>query len=415
VNDPASALEQPDAAMTTRNVLIVGSSLAGLHTAEALRSQGYDGAITMVDAEREPRYDRPPLSKEYLFSGDKASSDPAANGPLLRAPEELAALAADWHLGDAAVSLDPRSREIGLASGRTLGYDKLVIATGVSPAWPSALRIPSAVTLRTRADADRLRARMTRGTRLVIIGAGFIGLEVAATFRSMEAEVDVVEAEQTPLARQLGPVVGRAVQAMHAARGVRFHLGAPATAVSQDGAGCRVELAGGLVIAADVLLVAVGSVPAVGWLRGSGLDLDNGIACDGHLLAAPDVYAVGDVARWPHPLAGRPVRIEHWTNAIEQAAHVARRITDQDGASEPFAPVPYFWSDQYGSKLQAYGFPGAADEVEVVAGDLDGGTFAALYRGGGRLTAAVGIGSPRQVLAGRRQVVAELTAEGALS
>ena len=161
--------------------------------------------------------------------------------------------------------------------------------------------------------------------------------------------------------------------------------------------------------------MAVGSAPAVGWLRGSGLDLDNGIACDGHLLAAPDVYAVGDVARWPHPLAGRPVRIEHWTNAIEQAAHVAQRITDPDGAIEPFATVPYFWSDQYGSKLQAYGFPGPADEVEVVAGELDGGRFAALYRNGGRLTAAVGIGSPRQVLAGRRQVVAELTAEGALS
>jgi NADPH-dependent 2,4-dienoyl-CoA reductase/sulfur reductase-like enzyme len=394
--------------MTTRNVLIVGSSLAGLHTAEALRSQGYDGAITMVDAEPEPRYDRPPLSKEYL-------SGRTDGAPLLRAPEALAALDADWYLGEPAVSLNPRSREIGLAGGRTLRYDKLVIATGVSPVWPAALRIDSAVTLRTRQDADRLRARMTPGVRLAVIGAGFIGLEVAATFRAAGAEVDVVEAEQAPLARQLGPVVGRAIQAMHASRGVRFHLGTRATAVRQDGAGCLAELSDGSVIGADVLLVAVGSVPAVGWLRGSGLDLDNGIACDGHLLAAPDVFAVGDVARWPHPLAGRPVRIEHWTNAIEQAAHVARRITEPDGEIEPFATVPYFWSDQYGSKIQAYGFPGAADEVEVFAGDLDSGKFAALYRSDGRLTAAVGIGSPRQVLAGRRQVVTELTAEGALS
>ena len=405
--------------MPTRNVLIVGSSLAGLHTAEALRARGYDGAITMVDAEPEPRYDRPPLSKDYLSKDHLSAERPAGDGPLLRSPAALAVLGADWHLGDAAVSLNPRGREIGLASGRMLGYDKLVIATGVSPAWPAAWRIPSAVTLRTRGDADRLRAKMTRGTRLAVIGAGFIGLEVAATFRSLDVEVDVVEAEQAPLTRQLGPVVGRAVQAMHAARGVRFHLGTRVTAVRQnpdsDGAGCQVELRGGAVIAADVLLVAVGSAPAVGWLRGSGLDLDNGIACDGHLLAAPDVYAVGDVARWPHPLAGRPVRIEHWTNAVEQAAHVARRITDAGGASEPFAPVPYFWSDQYGSKLQAYGFPGPADEVEVVAGDLDGGWFAALYRNGGRLTAAVGIGSPRQVLAGRRQLVADLAAEGALS
>jgi NADPH-dependent 2,4-dienoyl-CoA reductase/sulfur reductase-like enzyme len=403
--------------MTTRNVLIVGSSLAGLHTAEALRSRGYDGGLTMVDAEAEPRYDRPPLSKEYLslsLDGPGGAAD-AGDPPLLRAAEALAALGADWHLGDAAVSLNPRSREIGLASGRVLGYDKLVIATGVAPACPAAWRIPSALTLRTRRDASRLRALRGPGTRLAVIGAGFIGLEVAASFRAAGAEVDVIEAEQTPLARQLGQVVGRALQTLHAARGVRFHLATRAAAVAQDGDGGRVELPGGGVVKADALLVAVGSAPAVGWLRGSGLDLEGGIACDGHLLAAPDIYAVGDVARWPHPLAGRPVRIEHWTNAVEQAAHVARRITEPDSAIEPFATVPYFWSDQYGVKLQAYGFPGPADEVEVVHGDLDGGRFAALYRSGGRLTAAVGLGSPRQVLAGRRQVVAELTAEGALS
>jgi NADPH-dependent 2,4-dienoyl-CoA reductase/sulfur reductase-like enzyme len=400
--------------MTTPDVLIIGSSLAGLHTAEALRKRGYDGAITMVDAEAEPRYDRPPLSKEYLAQGN-ADGTPPAKGELLRGPEELAALGVNWHFGDAAASLNPRSREVGLASGLTLGYDKLVIATGVAPVWPAALRVPCALTLRTRRDADRLRERLAPGVRLAVIGAGFIGLEVAATFRTAGAEVDVVEAEQAPLTRQLGPVVGGAVQAAHVAHGVRFHLGTRAAAVREDGAGCLVELADGTEIAADVLLVAVGSVPAVGWLRGSGLDLDNGVACDGHLLAAPDVYAVGDVARWPHPLAGHPVRIEHWTNAIEQAVHVAKRITDPDSASQPFAGLPYFWSDQYGKKLQAYGFPGPADDMDVVDGDLASGKFAALYRSGGRLTAAVGIGSPRQVLAARRQVVAELTAEGALS
>lgn len=397
--------------MRTGRVLIVGASLGGLHTAEALRKQGFDGAITLVDAEPEPRYDRPPLSKEYLAGTDGAQ----AGGTLLRPPEALAALEADWQLGQPAVSLDPRSREIGLADGRALGYDTLVIATGVSPAWPAALRVPGALTLRTRRDADRLRARMAPGVRLVVIGAGFIGLEVASTFRAAGAEVDLVEAEPAPLARQLGPVVGRAVQAAHEARGVRFHLGTRATALQPDGAGCQVRLDDGTVLGADVLLVAVGSAPAVGWLRGSGLDLDGGIACDGHLLATPGVYAVGDVARWPHPLAGRPVRIEHWTNAIEQAIHVARRITDTDSETEPFASVPYFWSDQYGSRLQAYGFPGADAEVDVFHGDLDSGRFAALYRSGGRLTAAVGMGSPRQVLAGRRQVVAELTAQGALS
>lgn len=404
--------------MTTRNVLIVGGSLGGLHTAEALRREGYDGAINLVDAELEPRYDRPPLSKEYLAAGFPEAAGPdggLAEGRLLRTPEALAALGANWHLGQPAVWLNPRSREIGLADGCRLSYDSLVIATGVAPVRPAALQVPCALTLRTRHDAQLLRAQMAPGVRLAVIGAGFIGLEVAATFRAAGAEVDVVEAEPTPLARQLGPVVGRSIQAIHEQRGVRFHLAARTTTVRQDGAGCQVGLSDGTVLGADVLLVAVGSAPAIGWLRGSGLDLDNGIACDGHLLAAPDVYAVGDVARWPHPLAGRPVRIEHWTNATEQAAHVARRITDPDSEIEPFASLPYFWSHQYGSRLQAYGFPGAGAEVEVFHGDLASGKFAALYRCGGQLTAAVGIGSPKQVLAGRREVVAELTAQRALS
>jgi NADPH-dependent 2,4-dienoyl-CoA reductase/sulfur reductase-like enzyme len=185
--------------------------------------------------------------------------------------------------------------------------------------------------------------------------------------------------------------------------------------VEQVGDGCRVELSNGGELAADVLLVAVGSAPAVGWLAGSGLVLDGGISCDEHLLAAPDVFAVGDVARWPHPFTGRPTRIEHWTNAVEQAAYVARWITEPGGAHGPFGTVPYFWSDHYGSRLQAHGFPSADNEIEVIDGELDGGRFAALYRSGGALTAVVGLDNPRQVLAGRRRVVADLTAQGALS
>jgi NADPH-dependent 2,4-dienoyl-CoA reductase/sulfur reductase-like enzyme len=395
--------------MADGNVVIVGGSLGGLHTAEALRSQGWTGAVTVVDTEPEPRYDRPPLSKQYLSAG------PATDEKLLRTPQDLASLGLDWRLGERAVRLRPAEHRIDLAGGGTLGYDKLVIATGVSPVWPPALRIPAALTLRTRDDAARLRARLTPGVRLAVVGAGFIGLEVAATFRAAGAEVDVIETEQAPLARQLGLEVGRAVQRLHESHGVRFHLGTRAASAVRTGDGCRVGLSDGGRLDADVLLVAIGSVPAVDWLADSGLTLENGIVCDAQLAAAPDVFAVGDVARWPHPMTGRTTRVEHWTNAVEQAAHVARRITGPDGAHAPFGTVPYFWSDHYGSRVQAHGFVNGDDELEVFDGELDSGRFAALYRRDGRITGVVGLDNPRQVLAGRRRVVAGLTAEEALS
>lgn len=395
--------------MSDRNVVIVGGSLGGLHTAEALRGRGWTGAITVVDTEPEPRYDRPPLSKQYL------SAEATADEKLLRAPEDLASLGLDWRLGERAVGLHSAEHRLDLADGSTLGYDKLVIATGVSPVWPASLRVPAALTLRTRDDAARLRARLAPGVRLVVIGAGFIGLEVAATFRAAGAEVDVVETEQAPLTRQMGHEVGRAVQRLHESNGVRFHLSTRAAAAVRNDDGCRVELSDGNLLDADVLLVAIGSAPAADWLADSGLTLDNGIVCDEHLAAAPDIFAVGDVTRWPHPMTGRTARIEHWTNAVEQAAHVARRITDPDGNHAPFGTLPYFWSDHYGSRIQAHGFPSGEDELELVDGALDGGRFAALYRRDGRVTGVVGLDNPRQVLAGRRRVVADLTTQEALS
>jgi NADPH-dependent 2,4-dienoyl-CoA reductase/sulfur reductase-like enzyme len=389
-------------------VVIVGGALAGLHTAEALRAANWTRPIVVVDAEDEPRFDRPPMSKGYL------AGTVADHAMLLRDRERLDGLGLTWVLGQAVTAVEPARRVVRLANGRELPYSELVIATGVSPVLPRALSVPSAHILRTKADADRLRRHLRPGRSLIVIGAGFIGLEVAATFRTAGARVEIVEALATPLQRQLGPLVGAALQQVHERAGVVFHLGRQATSVRDEGDGVAVTLDDGTRLEADALLVAVGAAPGTALLAGSGLPVDDGVVADAHLRVAPHVHAVGDVVRWPHPLAGRPVRIEHWTTAIEQAKYVARRITGT-GGDEPFGALPYFWSDQYDRKLQAHGFPGADAEIEVIDGDLDGDRFAAIYLVGGRATAVVAVNHPRQVLAGRRRVLAEIALQEAQS
>lgn len=383
-------------------VVIVGASLAGLHTADALRAEGWDRPITLIDAHREPHYDRPPMSKGYLGGSVEAER------LLLRDRDHLERASVDRVLGRAATGLDTVARTVRLADGREIGYGELVIATGVAPIVPTALAIPSAYTLRNKEDADALRAHVRPGGSLIVIGAGFIGLEVAATFRSGGASVDVVEALPTPLHRQVGPRVGDALRRLHEAHGVRFHLGHQAAAAEERAGAVVVTLDDGTVLTADALLVAVGSRPGTGWLEGSSLKVDGGLVTDEHLVAAAGVHGVGDVVRWPHPLVGRLVRVEHWTNAVEQAKYVAKRIAGT-ADQKPFAALPYFWSDQYDRRIQAHGFPDGDAEVEVLDGDLDGERFAALYLTGGRATAVVGMNNAKQVLVGRRRVVADLT------
>jgi NADPH-dependent 2,4-dienoyl-CoA reductase/sulfur reductase-like enzyme len=389
------------------NLTIVGGSLGGLHTAEALRAQGYTGRITVVDAHPEPRHDRPPMSKEYL-AGNKDTADIA-----LRTADRLAALDVDWRLGVAAVGLNVAAHYVQLGDGTSVAYSALVIATGVTSALPTALCVPGAMTLRTREDADLLRERLAPDTQLVVIGAGFIGLEVAATFRTAGADVHIVEAAPTPLNQHLGAEVGRAVQRLHESRGVIFHVDRQAVAVDATDGGTRIELGDGSALVADVLLVAVGSLPAVGWLDGCGVTLDDGVLCDPYLVAAHDIYAIGDVARWPHPSARRAVRIEHWTNAVEQATYIAEAIVHPELEHKPFGTIPYFWSDHYGARIQAHGFPDAHDDIEVVDGDLESEKFAVSYRSDGRPTAIVGLSTPRQVLAAQRQLVAEFAMQEA--
>ncbi|HXZ83111.1 MAG TPA: FAD-dependent oxidoreductase [Acidimicrobiales bacterium] len=379
-----------------RSVVVVGASLAGLKACEGLRRGGFAGSIALVGAESHLPYDRPPLSKEFLAG--KSPFERLA----LTTEGKLADLDLDLELGARARAVDPARRVVRLESGRELPFEGLVIATG---ATPRRLRpggdLEGVLTLRRLEDALRLRDLLeVGGVRLVVVGGGFLGMEVAATARGLGAEVTVVEPQPAPLARVVGPLVGRALTEAHAEHGVRLRTGVGVTALVGESRVEGVRLDDGSLIAADVVLVAVGVVPETGWLEGSGLDLADGVRCGPSLLAAPGVVAAGDVARWPHPLAGGLIRLEHRTNAAEQGAHAAASLLAGPGAPA-FTSVPYFWSDQFDLKIQSIGIPGPLDEVRVVAGSIAERRFVACYGRAGRLSAVVAFGRPRQLMAFR--------------
>ncbi|MFI0779640.1 NAD(P)/FAD-dependent oxidoreductase [Streptomyces sp. NPDC021212] len=384
-----------------RRVVVVGASAAGLAAAETLRREGYDGAVTLVGDEPQPPYDRPPLSKQILGGRWDAGRLP------LRGRDELDALGLDLRLGVAATGLDPAGRTVALADGAEVPYDGLVIATGVRPR-----RLPGdegAHVLRTLDDALALRDRLAAGTRLVVVGAGFLGAEAAAVARGLGAEVTLLEPAPVPLAPAVGEDVGRVLSRAHLDHGVDLRTGVTVTEVTGGG----VRLADGGRVAADEVLVAVGSVPNTEWLEGSGLSLGNGLECDEFSAAAPGVaassgvYGAGDVACWHNPLFGTAMRIEHRTNATEQGMAAARNLlAPAPGARRPYQPVPYFWSDQYGLRIQAYGYLRGHDEVAVVEGSLNEGAFLAAYRRGDRLTGVLAVGVSPRVLRTWRQSIA---------
>jgi NADPH-dependent 2,4-dienoyl-CoA reductase/sulfur reductase-like enzyme len=373
-------------------IIVVGASAAGLAAAETLRREKYDGEITLVGAERHLPYDRPPLSKQIL-AGEWQPERLA-----LRSDDRLASLRLDFRLGVPASGLDPAAREVRLADGTSLGYDSLVIATGVRPR-----RLPGegAHLLRTLDDALALRERIRAGTRLVVVGAGFLGAEVAAVARGLGASVTVVEPAPVPLAHAVGAEVGAVLAQAHVENGVDLRTGVGVTSVARDG----VALASGEFIAADEVLVAIGSSPNTEWLEGSGLTLDDGVVCDEYCAAAPGVYAAGDVARWPHPLFGVSMRIEHRTNATEQGMAAARNLLNPQ-SPKPFAPVPYFWSDQYDMKIQAYGHLRGHEEIAVVEGELAERRFLAIYRTGSRVSGVLGVSVSPKALRPWRQAIA---------
>ncbi|MER6084286.1 FAD-dependent oxidoreductase [Streptomyces sp. NPDC001833] len=373
-------------------IVVVGASAAGLAAAETLRREGYDGTLTLVGDELHAPYDRPPLSKQVL------SAEWAPDRVTLRAPGELDSLGLELRLGVAASGLDVADRTVRLADGSAVPYDGLILATGVRPR-----RLPGegAHVLRTLDDALTLRERLGPGQRLVVVGAGFLGAEAAAVAWRLGARVTLLEPARVPLAHAVGEEVGRVLSRAHLERGVDLRTGVAVTEVTEDG----VRLAGGQEIEADEVLVAIGSLPNVEWLAGSGLTVGDGIVCDEYCEAARGVYAAGDVARWYNPLFGVSMRIEHRTNAAEQGMAAARNLLNP-GARKAFAPVPYFWSDQYEMKIQAYGYLRGHEEVRVVEGDLEEGRFVAAYRRGERLGGVLAVGVGPKVMRGWRQAVA---------
>jgi phthalate 3,4-dioxygenase ferredoxin reductase subunit len=328
----------------------VGSSVAGVRAARALRAEGYQGRITLVGEETELPYDRPPLSKQVL-----TGVWPAERAGLLTA-QDAAAAGIELRLGMAAAALDPAARQVQLADGELLPYDDLVIATGASPR-PSPWQPESGLyLLRTLADCLALRKRFAEGTAVVMIGGGFIGAEAAAAARSAGCDVTLVDPVPVPMERAAGPMVGALLADVHRRNGVRTHFGAGVHAVSGRAGDLAVVLSDGLVIRAETVVVGIGAIPNDRWLQGSGLAVEDGVVCDAHLAAAgaTHVFAAGDVARWPHPELDAEVRAEHWTNAADQARCVARNIA-QPGARQTYQPSDYVWSDQYDWKLQLAG------------------------------------------------------------
>ncbi|MFF5362746.1 NAD(P)/FAD-dependent oxidoreductase [Streptomyces scabiei] len=383
-------------------IVVVGASAGGLAAAEALRRQGYGGEVTLIGDERLAPYDRPPLSKQIL--DHRWQADHVA----LRSQADLGALKLDLRLGVAAVGLDQDKRSVKLADGTHVQYDSLVIATGVRPRrpWPPGADNAAGVhVLRTLDDALGLRARLRPGRRLVVVGAGFVGTEVAAVARTMGVEVTVVEPVPVPLAHAVGRKVGLFLAQLHVDRGVDLRTGVTVDEILTDaGEVAGVKLADGTVVPADDVLLAVGSVPNTEWLVGSGLALDDGLVCDEFSAAGPRVYGVGDVARWHNPLFGTAMRIEHRTNAAEQGMAVAYNLLHLD-SPRPFAPVPYFWTDQYEMKIQCYGHLRGHEECAIVEGDLDENRFLAAYRTGDRLTAALAVGMPPKTVRAWRSAV----------
>ncbi|MGW0942986.1 NAD(P)/FAD-dependent oxidoreductase [Streptomyces sp. NPDC002623] len=385
-----------------RTVAVVGASLAGLSAARSLRKQGYDGRLVVIGDEFHRPYDRPPLSKEFL-AGTLGEADLA----LETDDEELAA---EWLLGVRATGLDHAERAVRLADGRTLRADGIVIATGAAArTLPGSEGLAGVHTLRTLDDARALRDELGRGGRLVVIGGGFIGAEVASTAYALGVDVTVIEAAPTPLAGPLGETMGAVVSALHADHGVRLLCGVGVKGLSGESRVDAVLLEDGRSVPADIVVVGVGARPCVEWLEGSGVALDNGVKCgaDGRTSLA-GVVAVGDCANWYDPRAGSHRRVEHWTGALERpAAAVATLLAG--GAVEPGVPrPPYFWSDQYGVKIQFAGSAVGADSVTVEEGAPGDRNVLAVYRRADRPVAVLGMNQPRLFTRWRKQLNAAL-------
>jgi 3-phenylpropionate/trans-cinnamate dioxygenase ferredoxin reductase subunit len=345
-----------------QTVAIAGLSLAGLRAAETLRREGFEGRIVAIGDEAHLPYDRPPLSKEFL-AGEVQTDD------LVLRKQGVDDLDLDLRLGARATSLDIGAHAVVLHDGERIAFDGCVLATGSSPRrLPGQPDLAGVFTFRTVDDALAVRELLDARPRIVVVGAGFIGSEIAATCRGRHLDVTVLEALPQPMVRGLGPVLAEACAQLHRDHGVDLRLGVGVEAIEGDGRVERVRLADGTTVEADVLIVGVGVVPNTDWLEGSGLTVENGVVCDETCLAAPGIVAAGDIARFPNPLFdGEMMRLEHWTNATEQGVHAAKRLLEDDPGT-PFAPVPFVWSDQYDVKIQTVGRVSSEAELRSAHG-----------------------------------------------
>ena len=347
--------------------MVVGAGLAGFRAAQALRNSGFDREIVVVGDEEHMPYDRPPLSKQFL-SGTFTQEQ-------CMLPGEAAHVV--WRLGTGAKALDRSSSEVVLSDGERLPYDGLIIATGRrSRAWPGPLPDSGVHMLRSFSDVTAFESELTDSSKVVIVGAGFIGCEVAATLRARSIDVTVVDVSTTPMP-VLGTVAGERAKALHEAHGVRFRLGVGVREIAGVGQVEAVVLDGGERLEADVVLVAIGSAPNTEWLEGSGLSLDAGVvACDAtctvldlHGHPIDSIMAAGDVAAWPHPHASGAVCIEHWSNARDMGDLAASNILLDQTDRQVLRSVPAFWSDQYNVKIKSAGFLRGVDSLTVISED----------------------------------------------
>ncbi|HEX3707015.1 MAG TPA: FAD-dependent oxidoreductase [Mycobacteriales bacterium] len=375
------------------HLLVVGASLAGLRAVESARRSGFAGKITLVGDEVHAPYDRPPLSKQFLTSEEPPSATVLREEAMLR--DELGVT---LRLGTVATGLDIDGRAVVTENG-TIGYTALVIATGASPrVLPGTGHLSGVHVLRTVDDARSIRAALDAGARTVVVGAGFIGSEIAASARARGVDVTVVEAMPTPLARPVGEQMGKVLASLHERHGTALRVGVGVEGLEGADRVTGVRLADGTTVEAELVVVGIGVSPNTSWLADSGLTLDNGVECDETLWTGVDgVYAAGDLASWHNPMFDSRMRLEHWTIAAEQGGHAGRNAAEP-AAATAFETVPYFWSDWYGSRIQFVGVAADADEIATVFGDLEGDSFVTLYRRGDRLIGALALEQKSQIM-----------------
>jgi 3-phenylpropionate/trans-cinnamate dioxygenase ferredoxin reductase subunit len=376
-------------------IVVVGGGVAAERCVHGLRERGFEGHLVMVTREHDPPYDRTLVSKDLL------KEDPPVAEAILQPAGAYAEREIELRLGTTATRLDTASQRVSLSDGDELRYDRLVICSGGEPVVPPALACPGIHVLRDMRDAEALRARLGGCERMAIVGGGFIGGEVASAAVARGVEVTMIEALEQPLARVVGPEVGARVAELHRRNGVRVLTAAMASAIRRDGPAFEIALADGRSVTADAVLVGAGMRPATDWLEGSPIRVDGGIVTDSTChTEVPGILAAGDCARWLNPRYGQLMRVEHWDTARRHGAAVAAAAL---GDETPFAPLPFFWSDQHGLKLQWVGYAPTWDEIEIEDADPGPGFVARYLRDGG-LVAVFAAGQPRAIGAARREL-----------